>query len=69
MPGPYSAGYPADAVGRHVGQVVLALARTAAEAARAAHAAAAPKDAAYTRSMLADLCALLLVPVSPQNNR
>ena len=50
-------------------QVVLALAAAAAEAARSAPGAADAEDAAYTRSMLEDLCALLLVPVSPQNRR
>jgi hypothetical protein len=50
-------------------QVVKALATAAAEAARSAFTAADAEDAAYTHSMLADLCSLLLVPASPQNRR
>ena len=50
-------------------QVVKALATAAAEAARSASTAADAEDAAYTHSMLADLCALLLILVSPQNHR
>lgn len=50
-------------------QVVLALARTAAEAALSAMGAVMPEDVAYTRSTLTDLCTLLLIPVSPANHR